>query len=378
MTQFRSVLARSPFLVFFGALILLFVIIAGARLAREPADKKSEHSEEPRTVSAFFVGTTSPMTTTSALVKKESIQPIVALIAGTVEHISVRPGMQVSATTPLLRLSADYGANRAGIETALAKENQRFTEDMNRLDRNILALEKKAARHDDTLDDTNEALALQRLKRDRATLQESLVTQALSVDLSRAEAAVFEPRAFTRATVEYIPVHPGDFVTPGTVLALLRTENGATTLETTLDPALAQAFDPTTPAELSLSQETSFRLLPSSFAPSETPDGLFVIRYLLSPDISRQVTGGTRVTLRIPLRAPAGKTLVPLDTLFTHTDHTSLFILTEGRAEERTVTVEKIFGSTALISDTFPHDTAILLDRDLIAGEPLTLSRVSP
>lgn len=375
LTQTRSVLHRFPFLFFFGAIILLFVIIVLAHSFRQPVEQKTTIVPEPKAVAAFVVGTDTTSTEASALVRKDTVQPIVALIAGTVQEISVRPGSRVSAATPLLRLSADYGANRAGIENALATENQRFTEEMNRLDRKILSLEKKAARHDETLDDTREALALKRLKRERAALQESLVTGALTVDLSQAEEAVFQPRSFVPATVEHIAVHVGDFVTPGTVLAVLRTETGSTTLEAALDPALAHSFDPTTPSKLRLPHETPIELLPSFFSQGETPDGLFVVRYLLSPESAGRVTDGARVSLSVPLRAPTGKTLVPLDALFTHTDHTSLFIASNGQAEERTVEVENVFGSAALLKGTLSPGTTLLLDRTLIAGELVTPNR---
>ncbi len=374
-TRAALVLQRSPFLFFFTALALLFGVIAITHWYRQPVNQEKTVSSEPKSVSTFIIGTDIPTTTASASVHKETVQPIVSLIAGTVQSIAIRPGDHVSSQTTLLRLSPDYGTNKADLETSLTEENQRFIENINRLDRSILTLEKKAARHDNTLDDTEETLALKRLKRERAALQESLATGALSVNLSRAEEAVFKPRSFVSATVEHVAVRAGDFVTPGTILAVLRAENGTTTLEATLDPSLARLLDTTTPSQLQLENGESVELLPSYLSQGETPDGLFMVRYLLSKERATKVINGTRLTINLPLRAPQSATLVPLDSLFTHTDHTSLFTAENNLAQERTVTVLAVFGNVALIKEVLPEGTALLLDRTLINGESITLAR---
>lgn len=369
--RLRSIIDRSPFILFFITIALLFAIIAIAHSYRQPAEEENAAPKEMKSVGNFIVGTDTVYADASASVKKDTIQPIVALVSGTIQEISVRPGSRVSASTPLLRISSDYGANKTGLETALAERNQNFSESMRKLDRQILDLEKKKARHDDTLDDTGEDLALKRLKRERATLEESLSSGILSVDISRAGESVFNPKSFVPATVEHIAVHTGDFVTPGTVLAILRADQGAVTLETSVDAALARSFDTTVPSKIRLGNGESFDVTPSYFSKNETPDGLFIIRYLLSKELSERVIGGTRVSISLPLRAPDQKTLIPLDALFTHTDHASLFIAQDGKAEEKTVGVETVFGNSALLDETLPEGTPVLLDRTLISGEPI-------
>jgi biotin carboxyl carrier protein len=377
-TRFQSLLNRSPFTFFFSALALLLGMIIVAGIYRQPAKTDDSAQKEAKIVDHFVIGTDTVTTTASALVKKETFQPLVALTAGTVQNISTRPGSRVSAGTPILRLSADYGANRAGLETALAEKNQRFALDMAKLDREILTLEKKKVRKDSTVSDTETDIALKKLKRQRAALNTSLSTGALSVDISRASAAALEPRAMVSGTIERIAVQVGDFVTPGTVLALLRTDKGATILETFIDPALARSFDATTPSHVLLNtNEPSLEITPSFFSTSEIKDGLFHIRYLLSPEQSAQVSDNTRVILSLPLRAESkdAGTLIPLDALFTHTNHTSLFIEHDGKAEELTVSIQKIFGNAALLNESLPDGTSVLLNRALISGEAITLAQ---
>lgn len=377
-TRFQSLLNRSPFTFFFSALALLFIVIVISGIYRQPAKTDDSAQKEAKIVDHFVIGTDTVTTTASALVKKETLQPLVALTAGTVQSISTRPGSRVSAGTPILRLSADYGANRAGLETALAEKNQQFALDIAKLDREILTLEKKKAREDSTASDTETDIALKQLKRQRAALNTSLSTGALSVDISRASAAAFEPRAMVSGTIERIAVQVGDFVTPGTVLALLRTDKGATILETFIDPALARSFDMTTPSYVLLNtDEPSLEITPSFFSTSEIKDGLFHIRYLLSPEQSAQVSDNTRVIVSLPLRTESkdAGTLIPLDALFTHTNHTSLFIEHDGKAEELTVSVRKIFGNAALLNESLPDGTSVLLNRALISGEAITLAQ---
>ena len=179
-------------------------------------------------------------------------------------------------------------------------------------------------------------------------------------------------------TIERIAVQVGDFVTPGTVLALLRADKGATILETFIDPALAQSFDATTPSDVLLNtNEPSLKITPSFFSTSEIKDGLFHIRYLLSPEQSVQVSDNTRVALSLPLRVKSkdAGTLVPLDALFTHTNHTSLFIEHDGKAEEITVSIQKIFGDVALLDESLLDGTSVLLNRTLISDEAITFAQ---
>ena len=66
---------------------------------------------------------------------------------------------------------------------------------------------------------------------------------------------------------------------------------------------------------------------------------------------------------------------IPLDALFTHTNHTSLFIEHDGKAEELTVSIQKIFGNAALLNESLPDGTSVLLNRALISGEAITLAQ---
>ena len=377
-TRLRAFLDHSPFAIFFSALTLLFAVIIIAGIYRQPEPTDDTTGTAARTVEHFIVGTDAVTATASALVKKETLQPLVALTAGTVTSISVRPGSHVGANTPLLRLSADYGANRAGLETTLAERNQRFALDMAELDQDILKLERKKARDDSSASDTETDIALKRLKRQRAELDESLSTAKLGVDISRASAAVWEPRAAVSGTVEYLAVQAGDFVTPGTLLAMLRTDKGVTTLDTFIEPTLSRAFDTTRPSHMvSDMKGVSLEILPSFFSKSETRNGLFNIRYTLTQDQAAAATANTRIMISLPLRTAdsEGHTLIPLDALFIHTDHASIFIEQDGKAEERTVSIREIFGNAALLDETLPTGTSILLNRTLIAGETVTLTR---
>ncbi len=377
-TLFQSLLNRSPFVLFFSALALLFVVIVVASIYRQPAKTDDSAQKETKIVDRFVIGTDTVTSTASALVRKETLQPLVALTAGTVQSISTRSGSHVSAGTAILRLSSDYGANRAGLETAMAEKNQQFALDMAKLDRKILSLEKKKVLENNAASDTETDITLKQLKRQRASLNTSLSTGALSVDISRASAAAFEPRAMFSGTIERIAVQVGDFVTPGTVLALLRADKGATTLETFIDPALAQSFDTTTPSHILLNtDEPPLEITPSFFSTSETKNGLFHIRYLLSQEQSARVSDNTRVALSLPLRAESKDigTLIPLDALFTHTNHASLFIERDGKAEELTVSVRNIFGNAALLNETLPNGTSVLLNRTLVSGETITLAQ---
>lgn len=375
-TRIQALFNQSPFVIFFSALASLFVIIVIAGIYRQPVPTDEIPMKEAKEVEHFIVGTDNVTSTASALVKKETLQPIVALAAGTVAGISVHPGSHVGANTQLLRLSADYGANRAGLETALMEKNQRFALDMAKLDRKILTLEKKKARQDSSASDTETAIALKQLKRQRDSLDESLSVGGLGVDISRAGAAIWEPRTVVSGTIEYLAVQVGDFVTPGTLLALIRTDKGATTLDAFIEPSIARAFDTTRPSHLvSGPEKVSLEITPSFFSKSETKNGLFNIRYILDQGQSAETTADMRVTISIPLRTAdnEGRSIIPIDSLFIHTSHASVFVEHDGKAEEKTVSVKDILGDAAILNETLPAGTAILLDRTLIAGETIML-----
>lgn len=366
-------LTKRPATSFVVLLILLFGTIALGNYLRAPEATPSQNEEVKKETTLFDLAHDTAFITVPAKVKKESIVNIVALAPGVVSNILTSPGRSVVAGQTLLTLTNDYGSGTATLQKNLAVESARLATELAKIDKDISALEEKQTKNDGSLNNTEEELALENLKKDRATRKSTLEQSALSTQLTNVSDAVLKPKIFASGTVQSIRVKRGDLVTTGQVLATISTPRGATTLEAFLDPKTASLFDPTREATLTIGTET-LALLPTYFAQSENENGLFSVLFTLSETLTKKITNGEYLTLSLPLRHQVNTlALVPIDALFQNESTASVLVERDGIAVSQAVTVGNLYGSYAEILSGLTEADRVILSRSVIAGDQIAV-----
>ncbi len=368
-----AILARRPVISFFALLILLFGTIALGHFLRTPKIVTEEIPREAKETTLFDVAADTAFVTVPAKAKKESVITIVALTPGIVSNILTSPGRSVFAGQTLFTLTNDYQSGGADLQKKLAAESARLTTELAKIDKEITRLEEKKTKKDDSLSDAEKDLALERLKKDRATRKSSLEQSALSTQVSNTSDAVFKPKTYTSGVVQSIRVRRGDMVSPGQVLAILSTPNGATTLEAFLDPKVARLFDAANEATLTIGNE-ALTLLPTYFSQNENENGLFSVLFTLSPETARKITNGEYLKVALPLRhSQEALALVPIDAIFQDEKTTSILVLRDNTAVAQTVTLGNLYGSFAEITSGVDEKDRIILSRAIVAGDSVSV-----
>jgi multidrug efflux pump subunit AcrA (membrane-fusion protein) len=373
--RFIAFLGKRPATSFFGLIAVLFGIIALGHFLRTPEQVSEEQVPEPKSSLVFDMSDDQAFVTLPAKVKKESVIHVVALAPGMVTNILTTPGRRVVAGQTLLTLTTDYQSGSAELAKRLTAEQIRLSEELAKIDKDIFALEEKKTRHDSALTDTEQDIALEELKKERATRRSTLEQNALSLQISNVSDAVLKPKTFASGTVQSISVKRGDLVSAGQVLATINAPAGATTLEAFLDPETARLFDPTKEANLTI-DDLTLSLLPTYFAQSENENGLFSVLFTLSPDMTSKITNGEFLRMSLPLKKGMPNfTLVPLDAVFQDDQEAWVLVEKDGKAEARKVIVGNLYGSFASILSGLEEHDRILLNRSIIAGDSVSLAQ---
>lgn len=372
-TRLVAFLGKRPATSFFVLLALLFGVIALGHFLRTPDETEKNASVEPKETSLFDTANDTAFLTVPAKVKKENVVHIVALVPGVVSNILTAPGRTVGAGQTLVTLTNDYQGGSTELSKRLAEESARLTTELAAIDKDIFALEEKKTRHDSSITDTEQNIALEQLKKDRATRRSTLEQNALSLQLSNVSDAVLKPKTFTSGTVQSITVRRGDLVSAGQVLATIRATRGATTLEAFLDPKTARIFDTTKEAKLQIGNE-AVSLRPTYFAQSENENGLFSVLFTLSQDVEGKITNGEFLKVSLPLRKDAeALALVPIDAIFQDDKNASVLVERDGKAVSVAVTLGNLYGSFAEIRSGLTADDRIILNRAVLSGDSVAV-----
>ena len=372
-TRLVAFLGKRPATSFFVLLALLFGVIALGHFLRTPDETEKNASVEPKETPLFDTANDTAFLTVPAKVKKENVVHIVALVPGVVSNILTAPGRAVGAGQTLVTLTNDYQSGSTELSKRLAEESARLTTELAAIDKDIFALEEKKTRHDSSITDTEQDIALEQLKKDRATRRSTLEQNALSLQLSNVSDAILKPKTFTSGTVQSITVRRGDLVSAGQVLATIRATRGATTLEAFLDPKTARIFDTTKEAKLQIGNET-VSLRPTYFAQSENENGLFSVLFTLSQDVEGKITNGEFLKVSLPLRKDAeALALVPIDAIFQDDKNASVLVERDGKAVSVAVTLGNLYGSFAEIRSGLTADDRIILNRAVLSGDSVAV-----
>lgn len=380
LERFKSLFSKSiealgkyPATSFFGLLVLLFGVIALGHFLRTPDETNQNAAVETKETSVFDTREDTAFITVPAKVKKEGVVHIVALVPGVVSNILTSPGRNVVSGQTLITLTNDYQGGSTELGKRLAEESARLTAELAAIDKDIFALEEKKTRHDSSITDTEQDIALGELKKDRATRRSTLEQNALSLQMSTVSDAVLKPKTFASGIVQSITVKRGDLVSAGQVIATIRATRGATTIETFLDPKTARIFDATKEAKLQIGDEV-IMLRPTYFAQSENENGLFSVLFTLSQDLENKITNGEFLKIALPLEKDAeALALVPIDAIFQDDKDAWVLVERDGKAVSVAVTLGNLYGSFAEIRSGLTTGDRIILSRAILSGDDVTL-----
>lgn len=179
-----KVITARPMISFFGALVLLTLLLSVVKVLGTPKAETQETQVAPKSVKTYQIGA-QPTMTVQAKVEKTGVITIVAQTGGVVRELNATEGDQVRANQVLLNLAATYGgANPAGIQRQIAQKS--FTHAKDTFDAQLTLINQRRELAEKTDHNSDELTALSRdtlaRTRDQLTLNESILT-ALDANL---------------------------------------------------------------------------------------------------------------------------------------------------------------------------------------------------
>lgn len=373
--MFKALFARlekRPILSFVAVVVILFATIAFANWLRAPKAEVAMPEKTTKTSRIFTVGTDQGRVTVSAQVKKSGITDIVAVAPGVVKNITVRPGQAITVGQTLATLTSDYNSGTAALAVEKARLQTNFTERTFAIDKEIIELEQRIARADDTKTDREEKVSVKNLKLELERLRLSRSSAALDLALAERNDAALKPKSLVSGTVEYIAVRPGDLVSAGSVLMTVRSQTQATTVEATLPKATADALVDTGIAILQ-GTDGSITLSQGYISRSENADGLVNVTYPLPASVASTVAQNSYVTLELPLRSETERGfLIPIDVIRSAASGTSVITMdTNHQTTETNITLGETIGASVLAKSGLEKGMAIVFETAVLAGETI-------
>ncbi len=372
--KFNQFCVEQSTLTFFLLLIILFGLIVLSHFLRAPKEPESKPVAE--TKKTLVYSQSSPLyIEASSELKKESVTSIVALAPGIVTNILVRPGQPVAAGSTLVTLTNDYASGGASLGQAIAQNNLFLTQEIERLSQDIRTKEERVIKRDQNLNNNQEDIALNGLKKERANRNVSLANARLNYQLSTISDAVLKPKTLQNGFVQSISVRTGQYVAPGQVVATISTPGGGSFVDAFVASDVAPFIDMTKEARITLKNGQTLNILPEYFSASEDELGMFMIRFMIPSDALNQISASENPLVSLPLRFSHEQVfLAPLDAIFQNNTASTVLLMRDGKAVSQEVTLGSIHGNFVEVISGINQDDQIILNRFVLAGDAVEIS----
>lgn len=233
-------------------------------------------------------------------------------------------------------------------------------------------------------DDEEPPAELAQLQKD-LTLQQ-LDIQAKSLDMSREMANLqlrlakvnegsMYPGAPLGGQVERIHVQIGQQVNPGTKLVTLQSSGQATTVVALVPRQIALSLSKIELTRLNLGDKT-IELAPTYVSHEAVENGLYSIVFNLPETENVSVSDNQVVAIDLPVGLADTSDIIPfipLDAVYQNGRQAFVFTAQEEKARVQPVKLGSVFGSFVQISDGLKKEDQVILDRNVIDGDPITI-----
>jgi multidrug efflux pump subunit AcrA (membrane-fusion protein) len=153
-TRFQSSLAGRPFLSFFSALSLIFLLIVAGNVLANLNKKEVKRPIVTKAVAVYKIGE-HPSVTLQARIEKKGVVQIVAQTAGVVQKVHKTEGETVGKGTLLFSLSSNYnGGNAASVQRQIAATQYKNVKDTFDTQKELIAKQREVA--DKTAENTDD------------------------------------------------------------------------------------------------------------------------------------------------------------------------------------------------------------------------------
>lgn len=198
----------------------------------------------------------------------------------------------------------------------------------------------------------------------------------LSLILAQVAEATMYPSAPINGTVERVYVKVGQVVSPGTPLVQISGNSKSLIAIAFLSREMAEGISRSGVSSLHVDQYI-FDSVPF-YVSNEVTDGqLYTAEFAIPEAFSSKLTDKGYITIDIPVDFPktgGAVPFVPMDSVFQTQDSAYLFVVKNGKAESRVIKLGNVLGSFVEVRDGLKDSDRVILNRNVIAGDPVKIS----
>ena len=367
----KKTISRFPLISFFGALVLLFVLIAIGSSIRQPEEGTQEEAAQIKETEVFSFGDVPYLNLTGRVDKKRVIS-IDATASGIVQRIYANEGDDVYAGKTLVSISDTYGgANISAIDEQIAERTKEIQDITYEKNEDVLDFQRDEVPR--TSDEEN-AIARKQVTIQKRNLELNRDTIDLTLEKAQIADALHYPSAPTKGIVEKIYVKPGERVQVGTPLISFLTDNDSVTLEMMVSLNVAKMISVNEPSFVEINN-LRIEVTPIYISREATDGQQYSVLYSMPKEYADQVANQGFVDVRVPLENSAANKfapMVPIDAVQLTQDEAYVFLFVDGVAESRKVKLGNVYGEFVQIVEGLERNEEIVLNRNVFHGDRIS------
>jgi HlyD family secretion protein len=197
----------------------------------------------------------------------------------------------------------------------------------------------------------------------------------LQLSLAYVNEATMYPASPFEGIVQRVYVHPGEFVSPGTLLAVIASPDVKTTVVLTIPRQIAAIISTGDPSELLIGSKKI--VLTPYYVSSEATDGtLYSVFYDVPSEEQISVADGEYISVNVPVgttQTSAAAPFVPIDAVYQTQENAFVLVTKNGKAETKIVKLGEVFGDYVEVVSGLTSGDRVILDRNVVAGDRVKL-----
>jgi multidrug efflux pump subunit AcrA (membrane-fusion protein) len=291
--------------------------------------------------------------------------------------ISLNDSIVSSLDSKLQDLSADPVTNKDLILSTNQIKSQFVA--ANNQAHNALRNSEYAAGGDNNpaqLSDLQKDITLKQLDNQLKALDMNREISRLQVQLAGIQSSMMYPATPFSGTVQKIFVKKGQVVSPGTPLAIVsssKIHDIKATIYVTAD--IASRISKIEQSTLRIGNKT-YKAMPY-FVSSEAVNGnLHAAFFSIPAEYTKELAQNESITIDVPLGyadTMVSASYVPLDAIYQTSDAAILFVMHNHKAQARTIELGNVYGELIEVQKGLNLGDEIILNRDILDGDPVTL-----
>lgn len=227
------------------------------------------------------------------------------------------------------------------------------------------------------LADLQKDITVRQLDLQEKALSLSLETSRLQAAIAGVTAAMMTPAAPFAGVVERVHVEPGQSVNPGTPLVTVTGNKQSVTAVARVPYDVTRNISFIESSTLFFGN-VSYGAIPEYVSNEATDGQLYTVLFSIPQNYQGHVTDGEYIRIEVPIgyaQTGAAVPFVPIDSVFQTQEQAYVYVLDGDRAKSQQVTLGQVLGSDVAITQGLTSGDAVILNRNVLAGDRVTVKQ---